>query len=148
MGDFKSALGSAAEKQPRLRRGIDRARHRHAVHHFGDVHGEFAIGGKKFPRAVQRIDQEKLPPGLGDAPGGGFLFRHHRYARKGGGETGQDQSLGFLVGVGDGRAVGLEPGIAAGQVMAHDDRTGLGCDLVPSSAGNRSRLVEPILRIP
>src|SRR6202020_525977 len=46
------------------------------------------------------------------------LLRHHRHVREMARQLGQDQGLGFLVGVGHRRAVGLDARIAAGLVMA------------------------------
>ena len=61
--DLESAAG-VAEEQPRLGRGIDHARHRDAVHHFGDVDRELAIAVEKFAGAVQGIDQEEMRAGI------------------------------------------------------------------------------------
>jgi hypothetical protein len=102
--------------------GKDHAAHRNAVHDLGDVDRELAIAVDEFAGAIQRVHQEEAVRDSGDAPGGGFLFRHHGHAGKCAGQRRQDQRLGVHIGIGDGRAIGFVADIAAGFVMPHHHR--------------------------
>jgi hypothetical protein len=61
----------------------------------------------EFLGPVQRVDQPEAPAHLRDAASRHRFFGHHGDVRGEAGQAGQDHGLGALVGLGDGRGVGL-----------------------------------------
>ena len=129
-----------AEEQAVLCRRIDHAAHRHAVLDFGDVDRELAVAADEFLGAVQRIDQEEAdgrsfgmrPAATSSSATIGNAGRQLR-------EPLEDEALGFVIGVGHRRMVGLRwrrsPGVCSARSRLRHRRSSPG----PAAAGRHGR---------
>ncbi len=100
---------------------MDHAEHRLAALDQRDIDGELAVAADEFLGAVERVDEpEEIRRRTGQAVGLALLLGDDRDAGRGGGERGEDDRLGALIGKRHRRGIRLAADREIAGIDLHD----------------------------
>ncbi len=121
---FESAHASHAGKQSTRSRCQNDPEQRFAARDERDIDREFAVARDELARAVEWIDEPESLLDARHAARAGSILADDRHCRRDARELCLEQRPGAVVGVGDGRGVGLACDLELGGIDRHDQRTG------------------------